>query len=118
MNHFSFIPTDEGEARAWAWLMMLQRIAWQSHSPQAVRDQVLVRLVPGVLGASRNAPGVEVLVSYPAMEGRARGTGNSLLEAVVRLHSDLWNKGVRLPWPNIPHEPETWRWPLPHLPER
>jgi hypothetical protein len=89
-------PYTPSELKAWAWLMALPRIDWKERGVRASNQQVLIRLLPGKLGATSGAPGVEVLLSHPDTPKRVKGTGNSLMEAATRAHEELWAEGVRI----------------------
>jgi len=92
--------SEELEARAWLWLQQLERIPWETTPPRQYGQQVVIRMLPGSLGAGKGEPWVRISARHPAIERRVKGSGNSLAEAADRLHRALWELGVELDWPN------------------
>lgn len=86
------------DLRAWRWLETLPRLPLSVG--RARHDgQVRVRLCPwqGV-GMTLTSVSVE----HPAAEGRRfTGTGNTLSEAVARVHDALWRAGIRESSPSL-----------------
>jgi hypothetical protein len=91
----------ERELRALLWLHRLPRQDWREAKGWRWQEQIVIRLVPGTLYAREGgAPLVKVLVTYPGIEERVTGGGNSLAEAVEDVHRELWRLGIKTPVPN------------------
>ena len=85
---------DHAELIAWRWLLGLERLDWESNSYTRVKQQILIQALPGELFATSGAPGVCVSISYPGLDGRVSGSGNSLFAACCRLHYYLKKRGI------------------------
>jgi len=98
MNNGRLDSLKQKEMAAWMWLLNLERMDWKETSVRQSDQQVIVRLCPGDLGEHRRAPLVHVSVSIPALPGRIKATGNSLFEATDCVRSEIWRKGIILPY--------------------
>jgi hypothetical protein len=82
--------------------MSLPRLDWKKTNRISLDQQILVRMSPGKITETMGAPLVSILVSHPDTDKRIKGTGNSLMQAVMDVHTGLWNAGVRLHGPHWP----------------
>lgn len=88
----------EAEARAWNWLLELERLPWREYGHNRLDQQVIVRACPGKLGATSGAPLIRVTVDIGSKR-RVRGSGNSLSAAVLNLYGELKRVEVEVPPP-------------------
>lgn len=89
----------EQEARAWAWLLAIERLDWEKVGGKKLDNQVLINMCPGELGPNAGAPGVHVSVAHPQLRERVIGQGNSLAVAVNNVWKKMKTQGVELPEP-------------------